>query len=77
MRARVHRPAVATAQPDDVMLAEPEVIALQRTAGNQESIARLKALRARVKDATALDAVLRRLKAENKAYARIADAVVK
>jgi hypothetical protein len=43
----------------------------------KECIARIKALRARLKDTTGLDAALKKLKAGNKAYAPIADAVVK
>jgi hypothetical protein len=43
----------------------------------KEFIARLKALRARSKDATGFDAVMKRLKGENKAYAPIADGAVK
>jgi hypothetical protein len=43
----------------------------------KEFIARLKALRARTKDTTGFDAAMKQLKAENKAYAPIADGAVK
>jgi hypothetical protein len=42
-----------------------------------EFIARLKAMRGRLKDTTAFDAAIKRLRGENKAYEKLADAVVK
>jgi hypothetical protein len=43
----------------------------------KEFVARIKALRGRLKDTTGLDAALRKLKAGNKAYAPIADGALK
>jgi hypothetical protein len=42
-----------------------------------EFVARIKALRGRLKDTTGLDAALKKLKAGNKAYAPIADGALK